>query len=326
LVLAGSDCSSNKPEPNGDPTNTAQNGTSEPDGAQTTCGGFLGGADPDQLEAVTQLLQSHGNAEPSEADLQLARVALTVFCNSGPEAEDLIEQVFPWAEAVLRGENPYRKVVPVGPFATSPMAEMINIPDKEPLGGTPQGGIQLGTDLMPGGPVPDDVVRVDVIYDYVCPICVVMDEQMGETLRQAAQEGQISLVMHPVAYLDHFTTTDYSSRATNAAAVVASLAPDRFQAFEASLWVNQPPEGTIGLTDDELMEIAAGLNIGEEVYSQFTDQPYAEWVREATISMISMQGFPGTPLVLMTYNDQTWSFNWEEGDLAEAIEIVKAGL
>ncbi|MDR2454179.1 MAG: DsbA family protein, partial [Bifidobacteriaceae bacterium] len=138
---------------------------------------------------------------------------------------------------------------PAAPAAPAPTAECpapsgaATAEAGQPAGATADFGIMLGCDGVPGGPQAEAQVRVDVVSDYICPYCKRFDEQVGAQLDQALKDGQITLVLHPLGYLDGFSTTEYSSRAARAATAVASLDPDHFGAFDQALWDNQPAEG-----------------------------------------------------------------------------------
>ena len=68
-------------------------------------------------------------------------------------------------------------------------------------------------------------------------------------LKSWASRAIVKLVYKPVAFLDRASTTNYSSRALDAAAAVVDTAPGSFQAFHDLLYANQPEEGSAGLTD-----------------------------------------------------------------------------
>ena len=58
--------------------------------------------------------------------------------------------------------------------------------------------------------------------------------------------GQVSLVYHPLNFLDEASTTNYSTPAAAAAGCAAGL--DGSASRRMALFVNQPPEGGPGLT------------------------------------------------------------------------------
>jgi protein-disulfide isomerase len=198
-----------------------------------------------------------------------------------------------------------------------------------PLGATDTGGILLGKDLAPGGEAPaaDDVVTVEVISDFMCPICNRFEQQFGEQLKQKAEAGEIRLVVHPLAYLDSFSTTEYSTRSANDAITVAALDPAHFTAFTDALWANQPEENGPGLSDDELASLAQKAGVSSDAMAQFTAKPLAKWVTWSTDQAVNAPNFRGTPQVRMSIaggDPQDWTWG-ETASLDDAIAKVKAG-
>jgi protein-disulfide isomerase len=124
-------------------------------------------------------------------------------------------------------------------------------PERVPSGATPEGdGIMLGT-----GPV-----RVDAYIDFLCPFCRRFENSCGPELSRLLDEQAITLVYHPMNFLDEASTTAYSTRA----AAASGCAADRgaFLPYLRALYANQPPEGGPGLSDSQLAGLAgdAGLD------------------------------------------------------------------
>jgi protein-disulfide isomerase len=83
------------------------------------------------------------------------------------------------------------------------MADLL-VPGRLPAGVTKEGdGILTGR-----GPV-----RVDAFIDFLCPFCQRFELAAGPTLARLVADGQISLVHHPMNFLDEASTTNYSTRA-----------------------------------------------------------------------------------------------------------------
>ena len=77
-------------------------------------------------------------------------------------------------------------------------------PSHVPAGSTPEGdGILVG-----GGPV-----RVDAFIDFQCPFCRVFELSAGPTLVELVADQLVSIVYHPMNFLDEASTTRYSTRA-----------------------------------------------------------------------------------------------------------------
>jgi protein-disulfide isomerase len=146
----------------------------------------------------------------------------------------------------------------------------------------------------------DAPVVVDVYEDYQCPACRALEADAGNRLDQLAADGKALVRLHPVAILDHASDDRYSSRAANAAAVVADARdPEVFRTFTTSLFDHQPAENGPGLTDDQLVDLAAQAGAkGSAVGSGIRDGRFADWVARAT-DKASRDGLTATPMVLV---------------------------
>ncbi len=105
-----------------------------------------------------------------------------------------------------------------------------------------------------------------VLYeDLQCPICADFESAAGEQLQAAIDDGTAQVELRLVSFLDDASTTDYSSRAANAAFVVLDTSgPEVFKKFHDLLFANQPEEGGAGLTDEQLIEYAVQAGADED--------------------------------------------------------------
>jgi protein-disulfide isomerase len=145
----------------------------------------------------------------------------------------------------------------------------------------------------------DAPVTVDLYEDFQCPTCKAFEDESGSTLAQLVAAGTVQARYHGMAFLDTSANDAYSTRALNAAAVVAAAGPEAFQKFHDLLYANQPAEGGSGLTDEQLIEYAgqAGAT-GSTVQAQIHDRTYGDWVKKAT-DQASKDGVTRTPTVFV---------------------------
>jgi len=140
-------------------------------------------------------------------------------------------------------------------------------------------------------------VAVDVFVDFLCPFCRQFELAAGEPLAAMAAGGQISLAYHPMNFLDAASTTRYSTRAAAASGCAAD--GGRFAAYAHALFVDQPPEGSAGLTDARLVEIGLATGLAGAEFGECVQQGrYLDWPSYVT-ARASELGVSATPTVLV---------------------------
>ena len=150
--------------------------------------------------------------------------------------------------------------------------------------------------------VGDGEATVDTYIDFMCPICNQFEQLYGETISGLVDDGTITLNIHPIAILDNQSQgTEFSTRAANAMYCVAS-SDDGSAAmpFMQAMFENQPEEGTTGLTDEQMLEIAAGVGV-TGIDSCVNDGEYSAYVTTMTEKTPVAPGAAGigTPTVLV---------------------------
>ncbi|MGW4440939.1 DsbA family protein [Streptomyces sp. NPDC004596] len=138
-------------------------------------------------------------------------------------------------------------------------------------------------------------VQVDAFIDFLCPFCKQFEGRSGPLLDELAADQAISLVYHPMGFLDDLSTTRYSSRASAASGCASD--GGHFMEYLYALFANQPPEGGPGLSDDELVELGRAVGLGDSSFAECVRQAvYLDWSSYVTATAVQ-RGVGGTPTV-----------------------------
>ena len=179
-----------------------------------------------------------------------------------------------------------------------------------PAGATADGRIAVGQADAPVG--------VTVFFDYMCPFCGRFEAANSAELDRMVSSGQVRLDLRPMAFLDPQSDgARYSTRAANALATVADGAADKVGAFHRALFSNQPKEGTKGLSDAELADIARDAGVPDAVVDRFDDEQFTGWVSDVTQQAFDA-GITATPTVMVNGHPFTGDL-YTEGPLTEAV-------
>lgn len=68
---------------------------------------------------------------------------------------------------------------------------------------TDQGAITFGSSLS-AGTVNEGAPTVQIYYDYLCVHCNDLEREHGAELSKLAEDGKITLELHPVGMMDEF--------------------------------------------------------------------------------------------------------------------------
>lgn len=145
---------------------------------------------------------------------------------------------------------------------------------------------------------------VDLYVDPMCPYCGQFDIANGDSLAAMVDDGTITLRLHSLTFLDQASQgAEYSTRASAALTCEAAINPESTLDYLAALFLNQPAEGTTGLSDDELVALSSGsAPIGDCVASE----RYQGWSQDNTDAALSgpipgadIPSIQGTPTVLV---------------------------
>jgi protein-disulfide isomerase len=169
-------------------------------------------------------------------------------------------------------------------------------------GGTPKNltsayGVEVGKSSAP--------TTIKIYEDLQCPICKEFEAATGPQVQAAVADGKVKVDYRVVSFLDRASTTNYSSRALNAAmAVLSTAGPEAFVKFHSLAYQNQPEEGSAGVPDSTLVDWAVQAGAKEsEVKPLIEGNVYHQWVVNATDQM-SKDGVNGTPTVFINGKNQ----------------------
>ncbi len=144
----------------------------------------------------------------------------------------------------------------------------------------------------------DGPVRVDLYVDYLCPECRKVEQAIAPELNTLKASGKVTLVYHPVGFLDdHSSPGGYSTRAAAAAACAADRG--RFEQYSTVLFDRQPAERGPGLSEAQL--VAAGRDVGitgDAFASCVHDGGYAAWVKYVS-DVAASHSVALTPIVMV---------------------------
>ena len=160
---------------------------------------------------------------------------------------------------------------------------------------------------------------VDVYVDFLCPYCAMFAESQMDQLQKMAADKEIDLRIHPRMMLEQYSNPPgYSSRAANAAVAVYKQDPNKYFAFEKLLFENQPEEGSAGLNDEQLADLAKKAGADETALKEIKDGVHVPWLK-SKVEAEAYKSTSGTPTVKI--NGKIWEGRPDDAAaLKQAIE------
>ncbi|MDJ1132770.1 DsbA family protein [Streptomyces iconiensis] len=153
-----------------------------------------------------------------------------------------------------------------------------------------------GTEAAAGAAAP----VLDVYADLRCPYCKRMENELGETMQQLADDGELVLHYHFATFLDDSLGGHGSHRALNALGAAATTGQAPFMAYLRTLYRNQPHEHSDGFGENRMLLGLAndveGLR-SPEFENAVLEMAYHDWV-ERVSRAFEASGVSGTPAVL----------------------------
>ncbi len=201
----------------------------------------------------------------------------------------------------------FTSIRPAGPGPANMASDGIKI--GENLEAVTTAALPAGEDPVPSEPNPAGVADIRIWVDYLCPFCGQFEETNSEQIESWVTEGSATLEIHPISILNSQSQgSRYSTRAANAAACVANYSPNTFYDFNSILFQNQPDEGTPGLDNAALVDLAqeAGVESAGRIEDCITDGEFTNWVTDATTRALTgplpdtdVAKVTGTPTVIV---------------------------
>jgi protein-disulfide isomerase len=182
-----------------------------------------------------------------------------------------------------------------------------------PKGATAAGALVIGQAAAP--------VKLEIYLDYMCPFCGRFEQANSGEIDKLIADGTARLELYPLAFLDDTSQgSRYSTRAANAVVTVADRAPDKVMALNRALFANQPQEGTKGLTDAQIAELAQQAGVPQGVVDVFGDRIFDPWIEKSTTA--AFDTITGTPTVKI--NGTVFKGGlYTAGPLTEAVTAAK---
>src|SRR3954470_3717711 len=190
-------------------------------------------------------------------------------------------------------------------------------------------GIPVNSKPVPSATNPPAVIDIKLYVDYLCPNCGTFQKKNGDQLRAWVKSGAATVEIHPIAVLTTKSAgTQYSLRAANAAACVAEFSPDQFFDFNAALFVDQPKEGSAGLTDQQIeaRALKAGVEQMAQVSKCIEDHRFRGWVQAATTRALNgpipgadVKTIAGTPTIIVDGTQFKYTTAFDPNEFAQFV-------
>jgi protein-disulfide isomerase len=167
-------------------------------------------------------------------------------------------------------------------------------------------------------------VKAAFYEDFICPYCGQFESASRAALQKDIDQGKLQIQYHPLAFLDRSSSTKYSTRAANAFAVVYDAAGAKVaKTFHDLLFEHQPPEGSAGLPDSQLVDYAVQAGAKRSAVADgIKNGRFDTWVAKGT-DRASRDNITGTPTVRI--NGQNLQFTTADQLLAQIQQAVAAG-
>ena len=151
------------------------------------------------------------------------------------------------------------------------------------------------------GKAAQGVPKVELFFDYQCPVCKQFETQFGTTLDDMATKGEIQLIYRTMTFLDNNLRNDSSLKAGIAAACADNAGA--YSAYHNAIFAGQPTNEGTGYTTQQLRVDFAGtagitgdkLTGFQQCYDSRTTQSFVEGTNEKAAA----DGVNSTPTIMV---------------------------
>lgn len=150
------------------------------------------------------------------------------------------------------------------------------------------------------------VVNIVTYVDYLSDYSGQFERTNNSQLAKLVNSGAATLEIHPLPFLSNRSAqgTQYSLRASNAAACVANDSPDQFFEFNRQLFTHEPAQTTAGLTDARLVVLArdSGVHNLSSIKRCIAQRTFQDWT-QAALSRASTGPLPNSEVKKVSVDD-----------------------
>jgi protein-disulfide isomerase len=139
---------------------------------------------------------------------------------------------------------------------------------------------------------------VSIYEDFMCPVCGALERRSRGWLQKYLDQGKVRVSYHVISILDRASNgAEYSTRSANAmAAVLDTAGVDVAKQFHDLLYEHQPSEGSDGLTDQQLIDLAVKAGASRDAVTKpIETRAFEQWVKNGTDAASKLKDFQGTP-------------------------------
>lgn len=170
-------------------------------------------------------------------------------------------------------------------------ATLKSLPKSErPAAMSSEGAVILTKDGVVSDPdnhkVADGTVVVDTYFDLQCPGCAYTEQTLSESYANYLKEGKIELRLHPISFMNAYSSDKYSERVDNALVMVAEYEPDKFYPFMQYALSSGvfPGEGSQykGVSDKDIQKYGEAIGLKKNTIDHLLDKKYSKLLTAAT--------------------------------------------